>query len=93
MNQSAWEGVCTGKYLSSSGTWGDLAVRNLRANQKRQKTKRSNAARFKGDGEGGLKRGSVVCRTVGPEACRGGLGFSSSSSVSSWVDRSVESGT
>ena len=87
-----------GKYLSVAGAVrgrGGLAVRNLRANQKRQRTKRSNAARFKGDGEGGLKRGSVVCKTVGPEACRGGLGFGvscSSYSVSSWTGGSVGSG-
>ena len=71
-------------------------MRNLRANQKRQKTKRSNAARFKGDGEGGLKRRSVGCNTVGPEACREGLGFGSSCfsiSTSRGVGDCVWSGT
>ena len=63
--------MCAAKhlYVSSAGEGGrGLAVRSLRANQKRQKTEKSNAARFKGDGVGGLKRGSSVCRTVGSEA-------------------------
>ena len=87
--------MCAVKYLSvarARGGRGGFAMRNLRANQKRQETKRSNAARFKGDGEGGLKRGSVVCKTVGPEACRGGLGFGTSCSTSSCTGGSVGSG-
>jgi hypothetical protein len=83
-------------YLSVSETGissGDFAVRNLRANQKRQKTKTSKVARFKGDGEGGLKRASLVCKTVGPEARRGRPDFCSSRSISSRTGSFVGIGT